>query len=83
MSVRENLAALIQKLLCRLNHHPRLEVIQTFAAAQHIGCPACRREFGIHHGERIVIPWDSELDSLYELMGYEVEAPARRWRAAR
>lgn len=73
--------ALWRKVACRLGWHPRLMVIQTFGAAQHIGCPYCRREYGIHHGMRTVIPWDSELAEMYELMGYDVQSPARRWRA--
>jgi len=71
---------ILQRIACRFGMHPRLDVIQTFGAAQHIGCPYCRREFGIHHGERIIIPWDSELAELYQMMGHETEAASQRWR---
>lgn len=61
--------------------HSRLDVIQTFGAAQHIGCPYCKREFGIHHGMRAIIPWDSDVAEMYQFMGYDTETPTRRWRA--
>jgi alkylation response protein AidB-like acyl-CoA dehydrogenase len=66
---------------CRLGWHRRLDVIQTFGAAQHIGCPDCRREMGIHHGVRTVVPWDSDLEQLYRGMGYDTETPTSRWYA--
>lgn len=69
-----------RKVRCKLNMHPKLMVIQSFGSAQHIGCPYCKREYGIHHGERVVIPWDSELDELYGLMGYDTEGPSLRFR---
>ena len=74
------LPAILRKIGCRFNMHPRLDVIQSFGSAQHIGCPYCRREYGIHHGERVIIPWDSELAELYEFMGYDTESATRRWR---
>lgn len=58
-------------LLCRLNHHRKLDVIQSFGSAQHIGCPDCGREYGIHHGMHAVIPWTADLNEIYLLMGYD------------
>ncbi len=76
----ERVRRLGRKLLCRLNLHRKLEVIQSFGTAQHIGCPDCGREYGIHHGERVVIPWTPELAELYECMGYDTALPSQRWR---
>lgn len=75
-----SILAVLRRIRCRLNLHPRLDVIQTFGAAQHIGCPYCRREFGIHHGERVVVPWDSDLAEMYDFLGYKTAESTRRWR---
>lgn len=72
-----------RRFWCKLNLHPRLDVIQTFGSAQHIGCPYCRREFGIHHVVQAVIPWTLELDELYRVMGYDTAAASQRWRRYR
>lgn len=78
-----SLTSIIRSVRCRLNLHPRLDVIQTFGSAQHIGCPHCRREFGIHHGMQAVIPWSPDLAELYQMMGYDTETPSLRWRRCR
>jgi len=70
----------LRKIKCRFAFHPRLDVIQTFGSAQHIGCPYCKREYGIHHGERVVIPWTPDLAELYDFMGYDTETASERWR---
>lgn len=72
-----------RSLLCRFKLHRSLNVIQTFGAAQHIGCPDCGEQMGIHHGMRAVIPWDPELAQLYKDMGYDVDAATARWQAWR
>ncbi|ASY64441.1 hypothetical protein SJ05684_c30170 [Sinorhizobium sojae CCBAU 05684] len=70
---------LIGRLRCRIGWHRRLDVIQSFGSAQHIGCPDCGKRFGIHHGIRSVVPWDADLHSMYEMMGYDVNGPLSRW----
>lgn len=72
--------SIVQRFFCWLNMHPKLDVIQSFGSAQHIGCPYCRREWGIHHGERVLIPWSPDLAEMYDFMGYETEAASERWR---
>lgn len=72
-----------QRIRCKLSMHSRLDVIQSFGAGQHIGCPHCGREFAIHHGDQIVVPWDSSFDELYQMCGYDTEAASKRWRRAR
>lgn len=72
---------MIGKWLCALTLHPRLEVIQTFGQAQHIGCPRCGRHYAIHHGLRMILPWDADFAKLYADMGYDVDRPLARWRA--
>ena len=64
---------------CKLGHHKSLNVIQTFGAQKHIGCPRCGRQMGMHGGLRIVIPWDDELDQLYQDMGYDTVAATAAW----
>ena len=77
------MGSLIDNLRCRLGWHRRLQVIQSFGEAQHIGCPNCGRQEAIHHGLRTVIPWDAELAQLYRDMGYDVDGATRRWLAGR
>jgi len=69
-----------RKLRCSVAMHRRLDVIQSFGSAQHIGCPDCGREFGIHHGQKVVIPWDNDLAQIYKDFGCEdVDGHTRRW----
>lgn len=72
-----------RRLLCRLGKHKRLNVIQSFGPAQHIGCPDCGRQFGIHHGVRGVVPWDADLADMYRGAGYDIEGPLSRWHSYR
>lgn len=58
----ETIPGLWRKLMCRLGLHKSLDVIESFGAGQHIGCPYCGREFGIHHGMQVVVPWTGEFD---------------------
>lgn len=69
-------------LMCKIGFHKRLNVIQTFGAAQHIGCPHCRKQYAIHHGMQAVVSWSPAFDDLYQSMGYETEAATNRWLTA-
>lgn len=71
-----------RKLMCRIGNHRRLDVIQTFGSAQHIGCPDCKKQYGIHHGMLAVVSWNSEFDDLYQRMGFDTEQATKRWYAA-
>jgi hypothetical protein len=70
---------MIRRLFCCLGLHHRLHTIQRFGAAAHVGCPDCRREFAMHDGLRVFLPWDGDFASLYTDMGYDVEDFRRRW----
>lgn len=74
---------LTTKIRCRLGWHKRLDVIQSFGSAEHIGCPDCGKQMGIHHGVRTVVPWDADLQDMYERFGYDVEGPLATWRRVR
>ncbi|GAA4108536.1 hypothetical protein ACFFTN_01150 [Aminobacter aganoensis] len=73
------MTSLIRRVLCRIGHHRQLDIIQTFRAAQHVGCPDCRRRYAIHHGLRTFVPWDSDFADLYEGMGYDTAHATNRW----
>jgi len=77
------LTAIVRRFRCRFGWHKGYDVIQTFGAAQHIGCPDCGCQFGIHHGVRSIIPWDEDLASMYTDFGYDVGGPLNRWKARR
>ena len=69
-----------QSIMCRFGNHRRLQVIQSFGAAEHIGCPDCRRELAIHHGMQAVVPWDSDIADMYRRFGYDVDGATTKWR---
>ena len=69
----------LHSIRCALGYHRTLNVIQSFGAAQHIGCPRCGKEMGIHSGIRAVIPWDSDLEQLYRDMGHDTAAATTAW----
>lgn len=71
--------SIIDRIRCRLGFHRALNVIQSFGAAQHIGCPRCGREMGIHHGVGAVIPWEPDLEQLYRDAGYDTAAATAQW----
>lgn len=70
-----------RRLMCRLGYHHSLNVIQSFGAAKHVGCPDCRREFGMHDGMRAFLPWDGDIEALYTDCGYDVPKYRAAWRA--
>jgi len=70
----------IQSIKCRFWMHPRLQVIQSFGSGKHIGCPHCKREYAMHDGARVVVPWDGDFEDLYQSMGYDTETASVRWR---
>jgi hypothetical protein len=74
---------LVRGIRCRLGFHKVLDVIQTFGAAQHVGCPDCGRDFAIHHGVRAFLPWDAEFADMYRRFGHDVDGPLALWRAVR
>jgi len=71
-----------QKIKCFIRWHGRLDVIQTFGAAQHVGCPYCRTEYAIHHRMQAFVPWSPAFDDLYQRMGYDTDRATSRWRTA-
>ena len=73
----------LTKIRCRLGWHKRLDVIQRFGAAEHIGCPDCGRRYAIHHGMKVCIPWDDEAKTMYEAFGHDVDGPLSRWNSYR
>lgn len=73
----------LNKVRCAIGWHPRFDIIQSFGSAQHIGCPHCGAEKGIHHGMRAVVPWDAELADLYDMLGYETSAATAKWQEYR
>lgn len=72
-----------RRIMCRFGRHKQLDVIQTFGAAEHVGCPDCGRRYAIHHGERVILPWDSGFSQLYSNMGFDTEAPLAKWQKHR
>lgn len=77
----ERVTAAMRRIGCHLGWHPCLDVIQSYGPAQHVGCPYCRREYGIHHGIEVIIPWDDKLSEMYRFLGYDIDGPTMRWRA--
>lgn len=70
-----------RKIMCYFGRHKRLDEIQRFGVAAHVGCPDCGREYGMHDGLRAFIPWDGDLADMYRRFGHDVDGPRRRWLA--
>lgn len=71
---------LIDRFLCAIGSHRHLHVIQSYGAAEHIGCPKCGRQMAIHYGLRTILPWDGEIAQLYRDAGYDVDGATDRWK---
>lgn len=72
---------LIRKLRCSFGMHRRYEVIQTFGAAERIGCPDCGKTFAVHHELRAFLPWDADFAAMYTSFGCDIDGPYRAWKA--
>lgn len=72
------LERLVGHLACAFGKHA-YEVVQDFGdGSARIGCPRCRREWGMNCRTRSLIPWDFELQSMYRnIMGKRIVNP--RW----
>lgn len=77
------LSRMWRKFQCWSGRHKRLDVISTFGAAQHVGCPYCGRQIGIHHSLRQCVPWGPEFADLYRDFGHDVDRPLARWQQYR
>lgn len=72
---------LFSRACCDLGLHRNLHVIQRFGAAAHVGCPRCEREFAMHDGLRAFVPWDGDLEQLYQDFGCDVNGQRQAWLA--
>jgi len=69
----------MRKLLCLVGLH-RLHVVHRFGAGALIACPHCEREWGMHDGMRAFVPWDGDLEQLYQDFGFDVSASRAEWK---
>ncbi len=81
--IAKRLSRAYRAVRCWFGYHRSLHIIQSYGAAQHVGCPHCGTEMAIHHGMRAVLPWDSEIAQLYRDMDYDVDAATAKWQAHR
>lgn len=70
---------LLQKAKCFVGWHD-LHVVHRFGAAALVACPDCEREFAMHDGLRVFLPWDGDIEALYVDMGYDVGGSRAEWR---
>jgi hypothetical protein len=65
-----------QRLRCWLGWHRFFKITRLSAQSDHIGCKACRRQWGMNHDVRVIVPWD-DVRSLYVELGYRDQEVAR------
>lgn len=68
-----------RKFWCSIGFHKRLQTIQKYGSAERAGCPYCLRTIGIHHGMRAALPWDADIEKMYQEMGYDTEEAYDKW----
>ena len=62
---------MLQKILCHFGMHKKLRLVCSLSSQSDlIACPDCKRRYAINYGVRIVLPWDRELENLYEEMDF-------------
>lgn len=72
-----------RKFMCRIGMHKRLHVIQSFGSGKHVGCPDCLKEWAMHDGMEVIVPWDHDFEVMYGVhLGYDIDAFRQRWIAA-
>ena len=66
---------MLRKLRCWLLGH-RYYVIQEFSKTdRRLGCRNCKKTWGMNDNQCCLLDWDSELEEMYEDMGYEIINP--------
>lgn len=71
------------RIRCAIGLHKRLDLIQSFGSGKHVGCPDCGKQYGMHDGLRVIVPWGDQFNELYEFMGYDPQEATERWQASR
>ena len=52
-------------LCCKVGRHQYYRITRVSAEADHVGCRACKQQWGIHYGARTLVPW-CEVAGFYE-----------------
>lgn len=61
-------------LKCRAGHHQYFVKQVVSEQARKVGCHCCDREWAMHIGDRIIVPWTLEFDAFYGV-GVAAQAP--------
>jgi hypothetical protein len=62
----------MNKWLCWMFGH-QYYVIQEFESwSRRIGCLRCGQTWGMNDHVQALLPWDKELEELYELLGFRI-----------
>lgn len=58
---------------CRLGLHDYRLIAHVTPSADHVGCVHCKREWGMHHDARALVPWSDVAGFHAEHYGYQAE----------
>ncbi len=61
---------ILARILCAVRGHAYYRIAKVSPSSDHIGCQRCRREWGVNHDARAILPW-SEVAYLYEQWPYQ------------
>lgn len=60
--------SVLGRIRCWLGYHDWHYIHRFSRTTGKIGCHRCNRMWGIHHGERALLPWDDELEDLMRFL---------------
>ena len=62
----------MKKIWCWIVGH-KVELVQRFSGhAERVRCIYCCGDFAVNHDVRLMIPWDEEVQELYESFGIKI-----------
>lgn len=64
----------MKRILCWLFGHQFYLVKKLTRTSRKIACTRCGQAFGMNDDAHAVIPWDHELDAMYEVIGVDAKA---------
>lgn len=66
----------MKRILCWIFGHRYALVKKLTPYSRKVGCVRCRCAWGMNDDARALIPWDSELEGLYEVLGVDTTHPS-------
>lgn len=58
----------LQRILCFIGLHKYYSIHKYSSSTEKLGCHNCNKEFGIHHGRKILVEWDQDMEDHYQFI---------------